>query len=408
MSVRLRFNLILVGTFLLGLMGSAAYYEREIGRSAREAVESEARLQMKMAMAVRQYIVERVDPHALAASSNDAFAIGAVPAFAARETLALLHRDYPGYHFREAALNPTNPLNRAVDWERALIEHYRDGSVRGAHVSVTEGPSGRTLHVARPMTVGDAACLRCHGDPAHAPAAMRALYPGDGGFNWRLGETVGAQIISVPFEVQTRRANAAFKDFLIALAGAFALLFVALNVLLSRMVLGPLNLANAALDRLADTDALTGVHNRRSFDRRLQEAISAARRGKRPLSLIALDIDHFKQINDRFGHETGDDVLKQACAAVDQRLRQHDTLARVGGEEFVVILPDTQAGNARRVAEALREQLAKAVVGRASPVTASFGVTQWDGQEASQALLARADQALYAAKRGGRDRVEAL
>jgi len=80
----------------------------------------------------------------------------------------------------------------------------------------------------------------------------------------------------------------------------------------------------------------------------------------------------------------------------------------VGGEEFVVILPDTQAGNARRVAEALREQLAKAVVGRASPVTASFGVTQWDGQEASQALLARADQALYAAKRGGRDRVEAL
>src|SRR5437773_2202999 len=131
----------------------------------------------------------------------------------------------------------------------------------------------------------------------------------------RLGETVGAQIVSVPFEVQTRRANAAFKDFLIALAGAFALLFVALNVLLSRMVLGPLNLANAALDRLADTDALTGAHNRRSFDRRLQEAISAARRGKRPLSLIALDIDHFKQINDRFGHETGDDVLKQACAA---------------------------------------------------------------------------------------------
>src|SRR5438093_13219163 len=81
MSVRLRFNLILVGTFLLGLMGSAAYYEREIGRSAREAVESEARLQMKMATAVRQYVIDRVDPHALAGSS-DAFAIGAVPAFA--------------------------------------------------------------------------------------------------------------------------------------------------------------------------------------------------------------------------------------------------------------------------------------------------------------------------------------
>ena len=118
-----------------------------------------------------------------------------------------LYRDYPGYRFREAALNPTNPLNRAVDWERTLIERYRDGSARGDHVSVTEDLSGRTLHVARPMTVDDAACLRCHGDPAHAPAAMRALYPGNGGFNWRLGETVGAQIVSVPFEVQTRRSR---------------------------------------------------------------------------------------------------------------------------------------------------------------------------------------------------------
>jgi two-component system cell cycle response regulator len=407
MSVRLRFNLILLAICSLGLMGSAAYYERESDRLAREAVEFEARLHMQTALAVRQYTIERVKPQ-LEANADAGFALGAVPAFAARETLTRLFHDYPGYRYREAALAPTNPINSAAGWERTLIEHYRDGSVRGDQVSVIDEAHGRTLHLARPIVVNEPACLRCHGDPAHAPQALRALYPSGGGFNWRLGEIVGAHIVSVPFELQQRRAAAAYRDFLVALAGAFALLFVALNVLLSRMVLQPLNDANAALNRLADTDALTGAHNRRSLDRRLQRSLGAARARRQPVSLVAFDLDHFKQINDRFGHEAGDKVLKRASSVVLERLRHNDVLARVGGEEFIIVLPETSADSARRVAESLREQLAAALVSRAGEVTASFGVTQWDGREAPQALLARADQALYAAKRGGRNRVEVL
>jgi two-component system cell cycle response regulator len=407
MSMRLRFNLILLATFGVGLLGSALYYRHETARLATEALEFEARLHMQTAMAVREYTIQRIKPH-FDAAGDASFVPGSVPAFAARETLALLYRDYPGYQYREAVLNPTNPANLAAGWEQVHIARLRDGSLRGEQVSVSDTPQGRMLRVVRPITISDGACLRCHGEPAHAPAAMRQLYRGGGGFHWRLGETVGAQIVSVPFEVQARRADAAFRNFLIALAGAFALLFVALNVLLSRMVLQPLNRANLALDRLADTDALTGVHNRRSLDRRLQHALGVARSGQQPLSVIAFDLDHFKQINDRYGHDAGDEVLKQVSEALRGRLRQQDTLARVGGEEFIVVLPQATGDSARRVAESLRRQVSAAVTGRGGPVTASFGVTQWDGREAPQALLARADAALYAAKHGGRDRVESL
>jgi two-component system cell cycle response regulator len=407
MTLRLRFNLILLASFGVGLLGSAAYYQHETGRLATEALEFEARLHMQTAMAVRQFTIERVKPH-FDAAGDDSFLPGAVPAFAARETLALLYKDYPGYQYREAALNPTNPSNKANSWEQALITRYRDGSLHGEQVSVNDTPQGRVLRVTRPVTIADPACLRCHGDPAHAPAAMRRAYAGSGGFHWRLGETVGAQIVSVPFEVQTRRADAAFRNFLIALAGVFVLLFVALNVLLSRMVLQPLRTANVALDRLADTDALTGLHNRRALDRRLQQALSVARSCAQPLSVITFDLDHFKQINDRHGHEAGDEVLKRVSAAVRERLRQPDTLARIGGEEFLIVLPQATVESAQRVAEALREQVRVAVDGPTGPVSASFGVTQWDGREPAPALLARADQALYAAKHGGRDRVEIL
>ncbi|HEV8315630.1 MAG TPA: diguanylate cyclase [Burkholderiaceae bacterium] len=407
MALRTRFNLILFACFGVGLLGSAAYYQHESARLATEALEFEARLHMQTAMAVRQFTIERVKPH-FDAAGGDSFVKAEVPAFAARETLALLYKEYPGYRYREAALNPTNPANRPDAWERAQIERYRDGRQAGEQVSVDDTPHGRVMRVMRPVKISDPSCLRCHGDPLRAPAGMRQAYPGSGGFHWQLGETVGAQIVSVPFDVQTRRADAAFRNFLVALAGVFALLFVALNVLLSRMVLQPLSSANVALDKLADTDALTGVHNRRALDRRLAHALSVARSNSQPLSVIAFDLDHFKQINDRHGHDAGDQVLKRVTAVVRERLRQPDTLARVGGEEFVIVLPQAKSDAAQRVAEALRQQVRAAVSSPATPVSASFGVTQWDGREPPQALLARADQALYAAKRGGRDRVEVL
>jgi len=148
--------------------------------------------------------------------------------------------------------------------------------------------------------------------------------------------------------------------------------------------------------RLARTDGLTGVANRRAWDEELPQALARAARSGQQLCLALLDLDHFKDYNDRHGHQAGDRLLKAAAAAWQARLRKTDLLARYGGEEFAVLLPDCGLEAAMEIAERLRT---------AQPeVTCSLGVAAWDGREGDGELLARADRALYAAKAAGRDR----
>ncbi|HEV2871623.1 MAG TPA: sensor domain-containing diguanylate cyclase, partial [Actinomycetota bacterium] len=148
--------------------------------------------------------------------------------------------------------------------------------------------------------------------------------------------------------------------------------------------------------RLARTDGLTGVANRRAWDEELPRELARAARSGQPVCVALLDLDHFKAYNDEHGHQAGDRLLKAAAAAWESRLRKTDLLARYGGEEFAVLLPDCALGNAMEIAERLRT---------AQPeVTCSIGVADWDGREDIGRLVARADRALYAAKAGGRDR----
>jgi two-component system cell cycle response regulator len=158
------------------------------------------------------------------------------------------------------------------------------------------------------------------------------------------------------------------------------------------------------LEALLREDALTGLSNRRAILTQLGGMVSAARRHGHPLSIAVLDLDHFKWVNDRHGHKTGDEVLVAAAHALGTHLRAEDQLGRLGGEEFLVLLPDTDGVAAVHVAEKLRAALA----GASAPVrvTVSVGVATWDG-EAPEDLLQRADEALYAAKDAGRDRVRA-
>lgn len=166
---------------------------------------------------------------------------------------------------------------------------------------------------------------------------------------------------------------------------------------------------------LADHDALTGLYNRREFMRLAQLELRRASRVPGETAVIMVDLDHFKQINDRHGHPGGDAVLVATAACLQQALRVTDTLARLGGEEFIVLLPDTGREGALRVAAKLREALWQMVVvfeGTNIPVTASFGVSSLlagtvAGERATvDTIYAAADRALYAAKQLGRDRVE--
>jgi diguanylate cyclase (GGDEF)-like protein len=162
----------------------------------------------------------------------------------------------------------------------------------------------------------------------------------------------------------------------------------------------------AKLEELATTDALTGAFNRRKFNGLILAEIARVRRYEHPLSLLILDIDHFKRVNDTHGHEAGDEVLVVLAGLIRAGIRATDSMARWGGEEFVVLSPEVTVDEAMGLAERLRSAAGAYEYSFAGTVTVSLGVAQHRAGETPDELFARADEALYAAKEGGRDRVE--
>ena len=159
------------------------------------------------------------------------------------------------------------------------------------------------------------------------------------------------------------------------------------------------------LRALSITDPLTGIRNRRYFLDQLAAELERRNRSGRALSLIMLDIDHFKRINDQWGHDAGDRVLAELCRRIGARLRRIDSFCRLGGEEFIVICPETDAEQAGQLAEALRRLVQDTPFAGVGRITASFGVSSARPGDGRESLLQRADQALYAAKDSGRNRV---
>ncbi|MDI5922789.1 diguanylate cyclase [Halomonas sp. LR5S13] len=160
------------------------------------------------------------------------------------------------------------------------------------------------------------------------------------------------------------------------------------------------------LERQATLDHLTGTYNRRAFDTALRQAIFQAELGDESFSLLLFDIDHFKHVNDRHGHDTGDAILKQLADRVSNSLRSTDILSRWGGEEFTILLPDTRLRGASTFAERLRCQISEVRL-HGLNITISTGITQYRAGDDMDSMLARADDALYRAKSAGRNRVVA-
>lgn len=171
-------------------------------------------------------------------------------------------------------------------------------------------------------------------------------------------------------------------------------------------------LAQYKLEHQARTDALTGIANRRAFLDAAQQELSRVNRKESPLTVLMLDIDHFKKVNDRFGHDVGDDLLAAFARRIEKGLRRYDQFARLGGEEFAVMLPGCNLEQAVATAERLRSAIGSepfAVRGNVVPMTVSIGVGIMHEFETSiNGVLTRADNALYSAKDNGRDRVEVV
>lgn len=174
----------------------------------------------------------------------------------------------------------------------------------------------------------------------------------------------------------------------------------------------PENAYHDAIYQLVICDGLTRIHNKRKFDEEQQREFERAKRHGRPLSLIFFDIDHFKKVNDDYGHLCGDYVLQQIARRIEPFLRPEQTFARAGGEEFAILCPETDAKGAERLAEKVRKEIAAAELryeGVDLRVTCSFGVAGLDdSMDRPTDLYARADQAMYRSKHDGRNRVTVL
>jgi len=253
MGLRLKFNLVLIVVFLAGF-GAAGFMSRQLlQENAREEVLRNARLMMDTALSVRAYTVEQIKPH-LDKQLEEVFLPQTVPAYAATETLGNIQKKYRDYGYKEATLNPTNPRDRATDWEADIVQQFRQNADSKELISERAAATGRLLYIAKPIQITNAACLQCHSVPAAAPASMVKIYGEANGFGWKHNEIIGAQVVTVPMDIPVRNANRAFKTFMASLAAVFVVVFVVLNLMLSWLIVRPIRRMSRAADKISTGD----------------------------------------------------------------------------------------------------------------------------------------------------------
>ena len=247
MSLLVKFNLILILCAAVALVPAHLITQDLLQKNARSQVVAQARLMMQTALATRGYTNKQIKP-LLAPRLADEFLPQSVPAYSATEIFNALRESHPEYAYKEATLNPTNPRDRTVDWEADVVGAFRGDPKMREIIGERETPLGRALYLARPITITDPGCLSCHTTPDATPASMVKRYGTAGGFGWKLNETIGAQIVSVPMALPVRLAARAQRAMLETFIGVFALLLVLLNLLLWFTILRPIR----RLSRMAD------------------------------------------------------------------------------------------------------------------------------------------------------------
>jgi protein-histidine pros-kinase len=252
MKLLAKFNLILGLVLGAGLAVAALVSHQFLQNGARDEVLRQARLMIEAMQSARDYTSKEIKPLLVAQAEHQrSFLPQTVPAFAATENFAQLRASYPDYAYKEAVLNPTNPRDRAVDWEADVINAFRNrpGGPKEL-VGERDASTGRSLYIARPIQAAPP-CLECHSVPSAAPAAMLRRYGPNNGFGWQPNEIVGAQIVSVPMALPIRLANQAFQTLVSCLAAVFLASLVLLDLLLLFAVVRPLRRLSTMADQIS-------------------------------------------------------------------------------------------------------------------------------------------------------------
>jgi diguanylate cyclase (GGDEF)-like protein len=293
------------------------------------------------------------------------------------------------YHI--TSLRPLNPGNAADDFEKIALLEFENGEIEKRLLFIDKEKS--TYRYMAPLYVEEG-CMGCHAKQGY-----------------QVGDVRGG--ISVTFDVTDIRKQMIGNRFVFIGMGV-AVTLVVLSIIYALLLSVYRKLSNAynTIEIMSVTDELTQVYNRRHFHVRLDEEIQRATRYRHPLSLILIDIDHFKSVNDIFGHQVGDEVLSGVAHMIKTNTRQVDVMARYGGEEFILILPETDEHKALRIADKLRKLVKKhdfsPIGSEEVNVTVSLGISSLSMIEEGIAdkageMVKMADDALYNAKESGRD-----
>jgi len=294
------------------------------------------------------------------------------------------------FQFRITSLKPLNPQNAPDAFEKAALERFNQGA---DEYFAYEDKGKEVLYRYMAPLVTRKPCLRCH------------EFQG-----YREGDIRGGISVSIAATDMMRQLREN-QIYLVVSALAIVALVFAIIRYIALVFIKDIKAAEQRLLDMASRDFLTGLFNRREALGRLAEEFSRSHRSGKPLSVIILDIDHFKRLNDTYGHSLGDEVLREVARRMVQAVRDYDIVCRYGGEEFLIATPETGIEAAYDLAERVRTQIMAMLIpyGTESEpvsVTISAGVTQLDKLENVEKMISRADAALYRAKEAGRNRVE--
>lgn len=289
--------------------------------------------------------------------------------------------------FKITSLTPLNPINRPDPFEQTALTSFARGS-KEYFAFEQEGAKVYFRYMAPLVTLKP--CLKCHAQQGYKEGDIR-----------------GGISVSIPADAMLQQIKEN-RYYIILIAVCIIGLIYAIIRYVTRVFIGDLNRAEQQLREMASHDFLTNLLNRREAYRQIAEEMGRATRIGKSLAFILFDIDHFKRLNDTYGHNAGDMVLKQLAMKLMSALRDYDIACRYGGEEFLVVSPETDAEQALKLAERLRLTIAAASFSTDSEdlaVTISIGVGLLQQADTIEKAIARADAALYQAKASGRNRV---
>lgn len=289
------------------------------------------------------------------------------------------------FKFKITSLNPLNPTNRADTFEQTALGVFNQGQ-KEYFAFVEDGDKVFFRYMAPLIT--EKACLKCHAQQGYKEGDIR-----------------GGISVSIPATAMLEQINEN-RYFIILIAIAIVGLIYAIIRYVARVFIVDLNRAEQQLREIASRDFLTSLLNRREAYRQIHDEIARAERNQRPVGFILFDIDHFKRLNDSYGHNAGDEVLKQLAVKLMAALRDYDIACRYGGEEFLVVAPETGPDETFKLAERLRLTI-EATDFRADTqiisITVSVGVSHFQQGDSIEKVISRADSALYRAKDRGRN-----